>query len=292
MHPVLFNFFGLFNVHTYGLMIALGFMIGMQLGQREARRLDTIQNSDYEKFIQDLTFWILIASMIGSRVVFIIVEWDDSYGKDPTKIFRIWEGGLVFYGGLLGAIVFSVYYSWRKGRSFLYVADTLIPSVSLGQFFGRIGCFAAGCCWGDTVDPHFPLAVQFPPGSLIYNNMARTGLIPPDAPATLHVHPVQLYESAGNLTLFFLLLLLRTQKRFHGWVLCFYLFLYPFLRYSVELLRGDVGRGENVLHTPFSTSQLISIGLFTIGVVIFVVQSKRAKGPSGPGGTTQQPVAA
>lgn len=285
MHPVLIhvNLSWLhagweFNIHTYGLMIAMGFLVGMQLAAREARRVDTSPRGNYDQFVLDLTFWILIASLAGSRILFIIVEWDNGYAQDPLKIFRIWEGGLVFYGGLLGAIIFSIYYARKKGWSFLFVADTLIPSVSLGQFFGRIGCFAAGCCWGDPVDPSFPFAVQFPEGSLIHSSQLRHEIIGAGAPFSIHVHPVQLYESLGNLTLFIILIVVRTQKRFHGLVLAGYLFLYPFLRYGMETLRGDVARGEDVLGTPFSTSQLISIVLFSIGVAIVIYG--RGKGKS------------
>lgn len=270
MHPVLIDVFGFFNIHTYGVMIALGFIIGIQLGVREARRIDTSPEGNYDQFILDLTFWILIAAIVGARVLFIIVEWDQTYADDPLKVFRFWEGGFVFYGGLLGAVAFSIYYSRKKGWSFLYVADTLIPFVSLGQFFGRIGCFAAGCCWGDPVDPDHPFAVQFPEGSMIHSSQVRYDIIGHDAPFSIHVHPVQLYESLGNLSLFVILLLVRTQKRFHGMVLAGYLFLYPFLRYGMETVRGDVARGEDVLGTPFSTSQLISIVLFSIGVALVI----------------------
>ncbi|MCA9554336.1 MAG: prolipoprotein diacylglyceryl transferase [Myxococcales bacterium] len=287
MHPVLIhvNLNWLhagweFNIHTYGLMIALGFLVGMQLAAREARRVDISSKGNYDQFVLDLTFWILIASLAGSRILFIMVEWNNGYAQDPLKIFRIWEGGLVFYGGLLGAIIFSVYYARKKGWSFLFVADTLIPSVSLGQFFGRIGCFAAGCCWGDPVDPDFPLGVRFPAGSLIHSSEVNHHVIDHDAPFTILVHPVQLYESLGNLTLFLLLLLIRTQKRFHGMVLAGYLFLYPFLRYGMETLRGDVARGEDVLGTPFSTSQLISIVLFSIGVAIVIYGRTKGKNTS------------
>ena len=156
MHPVLFNVFGLFNVHTYGLMIALGFMIGMQLGTREARRVDLSEQGGFDQFILDLTFWILIVSMIGARLLFIIVEWEDDYSRDPFKLFKIWEGGLVFYGGFIAAVLFSIYYSIKHKRDFFLVSDTLIPSVALGHFFGRIGCFAAGCCWGKRRAPTSP----------------------------------------------------------------------------------------------------------------------------------------
>ena len=276
------------SLHTYGLMIALGFLVGMQLSAREARRVDLYKNTKYDQFVLDLIFGILLSSMIGARLLFIIVEWDKGgYASDPLKIFKIWEGGLVFYGGLIGALVFSVYYCRKHNRNFLLVADTLVPQVSLGQFFGRLGCIAAGCCWGEPLDAKHPFAIQFPAGSLVHSHQARTGVIGYDDPFTIHVHPVQLYESFGNLTLFFLLMLLRTQKRFHGMVLAAYLFGYSILRYLVETRRGDIARGENVLGTPFSTSQLISVILFSIGVGIIVVQwRKRQAQPTAAGALT------
>ncbi len=270
MHPVLIDVFGLFNIHTYGLMIALGFLASMQLSTREARRVDLSKEGKFDQYILDLTFWVLIAAIVGSRVLFIIVEWKQTYAHDPMKMFRIWEGGLVFYGGLIGAVLFSIFYSRKRGWNFFFVADTVIPTLSLGQFFGRVGCTAAGCCWGKPLDAGHALAVQFPAGSLIHSSQVRNGIVAQDSLFSIHVHPVQLYESLGNLTLFFILILVRTQKRFHGMVLAGYLFLYPFLRYSVETLRGDKGRGEDVLGTPFSTSQLISIVLFSIGIGIVI----------------------
>lgn len=272
MHPELIPGIPL---HTYGLMIALGFLIGMQLAAREAARIDLDPEGSYSRFVQDLTFWILIASMIGARLLFILVEWDGDYSKEPLKIFKVWEGGLVFYGGLLGAILFSFYYTAKHRRSWLLIADTLIPSVALGQFFGRIGCLAAGCCWGEEVEGDFPLGIQFPEGSLIHASERSHGIIPFDAHHSLVVHPVQLYESFGALMIFLFLMWLRTQKRFNGMVLVGYLSLYPILRFTLEFYRGDIERGENMLGTPFSTSQLISIGLILLGAVITAVQLYR-----------------
>jgi phosphatidylglycerol---prolipoprotein diacylglyceryl transferase len=277
MHPVLFDFFGLFKLHTYGLMIAIGFLTGMQLGLREARRIDINEKKNFDQFILDLTFWILIVAMVGSRVLFILVEWENDYSKDPLKMLRIWEGGLVFYGGFVSSVVFSAYYCWKKKRDFFLVSDTLIPSVALGHFFGRLGCFAAGCCWGGQVDPSYPLAVKFPQGSLAYNSMQHSGLIGIDAQWTLPVHPVQLYESTGELSIFFILLFVRTRKRFNGQVLLTYLFLYPILRTSLEFLRGDAARGVDIIF-GLSTSQIISVLVATtaIGLLIYLQRRRGA----------------
>ncbi|NJK88954.1 MAG: prolipoprotein diacylglyceryl transferase [Myxococcales bacterium] len=276
VHPVLIDFFGFFQLHTYGLMIALGFLIGMQLAVREARRVDLSEKRDFDQFILDLTFWILVAAMLGARALFIIVEWDERYARDPLKIFKIWEGGLVFYGGFIGAVLFSVVYCWRKQRNFFLVADVLIPSVALGHFFGRIGCLAAGCCWGIAASPDFPLAVQFPDGSLVHSSLENQGLIPAGAPFTPHLHPVQLYEAAGELAIFFILLYVRAVKRFHGQALLAYLFLYSLLRSVLESLRGDKARGEyEWFGLTISTSQIISLFVALAALVLLVVLVRR-----------------
>lgn len=289
MHPVLIDFGWLWSLfgadpanawklHTYGLMIAIGFLVGMQLAAREARRIDVSKEGGFDQFVLDLTFWILVTSIAGARILFIVVEWNDVYAREPTKIFKIWEGGFVFYGGFLAAVGFSIYYCKRKGRSFLVVADSLIPSVALGHFFGRLGCLAAGCCWGVEVSPDFALGVQFPDGALAHSSMVRSGVIPPGAEFTPHLHPVQLYESLGELGIFFILIIARSFKRFHGQVLLSYLFLYPILRTTLESIRGDKERGEYpLLGLTVSTSQIISVLIALVAISLVVILSRRIR---------------
>ena len=294
MHPVLIDFgwlwslFGAdpsqaFKLHTYGLMIALGFLVGMQLGAWEARRIDVSEKGGFDQFILDLTFWILIVSIAGARLLFIIVEWNDVYAPDPARIFKVWEGGFVFYGGFIAAVLFSVVYARRKGRSFLVVADTLIPSVALGHFFGRLGCLAAGCCWGVEAHPDFPFAIQFPDGALAHSSMARNGIIAHGAEFTPHIHPVQLYESLGELAIFFVLIFVRSIKRFHGQALLTYLFLYPMLRTGLEFLRGDKERGQYLIFgAQVSTSQIISVLVAGVAVGVLATLVRRRKAAAEP----------
>jgi phosphatidylglycerol:prolipoprotein diacylglycerol transferase len=143
--------------------------------------------------------------------------------------------------------------------------------VALGQFFGRLGCFAAGCCWGKPVSESYFAAVQFPANSLAHSSMKYAGKISADALHTMHIHPVQLYESTGALLIFFILHWMRTKKRFNGQQLLTYMFLYPLLRSSLELMRGDTDRGVNVLSTSLSTSQFISVGIAGTAVTLLVV---------------------
>jgi phosphatidylglycerol:prolipoprotein diacylglycerol transferase len=214
--------------------------------------------------------------MIGSRVLFIIVNWDD-YSRDLLKIFRIWEGGLVFYGGLIGATGFAIYYTKSKGHDFFQVADILIPYVALGSMFGRIGCFAAGCCWGAVVDADFALGVQFPRESLAYASMVRSGLAAATDAFTPHVHAVQMYDACGELVLFTLLSLARGYKRFHGQIFLMFMTTYPMWRSTMETFRGDKERGTGVLGTPLSTSQFISAVIASLAIATFFYVRKRMK---------------
>ena len=294
MHPVLIDFgwlwslfgfdpSGAFKLHTYGLMIALGFFVGMQLAAREARRVDLSEKGGFDQFILDLCFWILLSAIAGARLLFIIVEWGTVYSRNPLRVFYIWEGGFVFYGGFIGALLCSIWYCRKHKRNFFLVADTLIPSVALGHFFGRLGCLAAGCCWGVEAHPDVAFAIQFPEGALAHSSMLRSGVIAHGAEFTPHVHAVQLYEAIGELTIFFILIVMRSIKRFHGQVLLTYLFLYPILRTSLEFIRGDKERGEYlVLGFKLSTSQIISIVIAMIAVTLLVTLVRRERRRTAP----------
>jgi len=263
-------------LHTYGLLIATGFIVGIGLAQREARR----RGQDPER-IADLSFWILVAALVGSRVYFILVNWKDYFeagtflaqtpiGRIP-RVLAIWEGGLVFYGGFIGAALAAWWYLRKHRMDFLAHADTLIPGVAIGHFFGRLGCFGAGCCWGGVAHGHLPWLAEFPPQSLAYQTFAGrpdpSAFLAPDRLHTLPLHPTQLYESFGELGLFLLLVLLvRPRKAFHGQVLATWLMLYAILRSVVESFRGDVERGM-VLGLGVGT--WTSIVIFAVGAAVF-----------------------
>jgi phosphatidylglycerol---prolipoprotein diacylglyceryl transferase len=263
-------------LHTYGLLIAAAFLVGMWLAQREARR----RGQDPER-IADLSFWILVAALVGSRVYFIFVNWDDYFGPGRAlvatpfgripRLLAFWEGGLVFYGGFIGAAFTGFWYMRRHAMKFLPHADTLIPSVAFGHFLGRLGCFSAGCCWGDVAGRHLPWATRFPPDSLAFQTFATRPhpefFLAPDRATTLPLHPVQLYEAFGELAIFLLLVLVvRPRKRFHGQVLAVWLALYAVLRTSVEFFRGDLERG---VVAGLGVGQWTSIAIFAAGAAVW-----------------------
>jgi phosphatidylglycerol:prolipoprotein diacylglycerol transferase len=269
-------------LHSYGLLIASAFLVGIWLGQREARR----RGQDPER-LADLAFWILVAALVGSRVYFILVNWGDYFGPGRAlvstpfgripRLLAVWEGGLVFYGGFIGAALTAWWYLRRHGMAFLPHADTLIPSVAFGHFLGRLGCFAAGCCWGEVAHAHLPFAVSFPPGSLAYQTFAARSdpeqFLAADRLATLPLHPVQLYEAFGELAIFLVLVLaVRPRKSFHGQVLATWLLLYAVLRTTVELFRGDVERG---VVAGLGVGQWTSLAIFAVGAAVWVRARKR-----------------
>lgn len=328
-------------LHTYGILLGAGFLSAVTVAGFLARREWSgelgLKRRDQ---IMDLAFSVFVGGIVGSRELFVLVNWKDYIGRKPAEAYatvldlvvlaalalaiafrdrlskdlaaKVVEnagqwfvytllggrvaltllmgggftgvtdmlgGGLVFYGGLIGAALASVWYCIRNGIEFMRLADLAIPTVSLGQAFGRLGCFSAGCCWGKVASPEAPFQVHFPgakstqtlfgtpsdTASLAWSSMAddsryvleRTGEVfqqmVPDAVQisqwvrehdhTLGLHPTQLYESVGQMIMFALLLTARRWRRFHGQIFGLWLMGYAILRTSVELFRGDRERG-------------------------------------------------
>jgi phosphatidylglycerol:prolipoprotein diacylglycerol transferase len=269
------------QVSNYGLAIALAFVVGIYLAVRESRRQGSVPRVGH---ILDLSFWVLIFSMVGSRVLFIIASWRDYYNlcvspdlvegsggvQDCFAILRFWQGGLVFFGGFLGALGAGLWYCRKHDIKFLAAVDIAMPSLAIGHFFGRLGCLSAGCCYGRACDNPWAIAM---PGH------------------ATQIHPTQLYESSAELLFFAILILMRPRKRFHGQVVATWLILYGLLRFTVEFYRGDKIRGYlfEVVVAPLNTfigigaaeptilttSQAISIGMAAAGVWLFARHRKR-----------------
>jgi len=253
MHPVLIAI-GKFHIYTYGVMIAIGILVGVFLARRQAAK----EGINPDKII-DITFYVLLAALIGSRLLFVLTNLQE-YSSDPIKALKIWEGGLVFYGGLLPAVVVGIWYIKKQGLALWQVTDIFAPSVAIGHAFGRIGCFCAGCCYGKACS--LPWAVTFKdPRSL--------------APLGIPLHPTQLYSSLTEFLIFGFLVLLRRRKKFHGELFWSYILVYSVARFLLEYLRGDP-RGS-VLGGLFSTSQVIGIPLVGISVFMLLYLKKRGR---------------
>jgi phosphatidylglycerol---prolipoprotein diacylglyceryl transferase len=304
VRPVWFYLLG-YPVHMYAVMIAVGFVIGIWLAVRYGER---VMGYDRE-MVLDLSWWILVSGLVGARLAFIAVNWDQYYyacadfelynarfpalspldAPDCTRIVRFWTGGLVFYGGVIGAIGTIVWFMRRERLPVLPMTDVIIPSLAIGQFFGRMGCLGAGCCWGKPTDG--AIALTFPKRSMVFEQQLQEGIV---AAHELHSHavfPTQLFDSLGGLLLFGLLLWVRHRKRFHGQVFVVWLLVYPLLRSTVELFRGDTERGYlvRIVSEPFnqllglpagspaflSTSQFISLGVMAAAGALLWFQRRR-----------------
>jgi phosphatidylglycerol:prolipoprotein diacylglycerol transferase len=284
-------------LHTYGVLIALGFIFGIGVAVREARR-----TGFDDEAILDMGFWALVSGMVGARLYFIAVNWReyfvtrawvrvDGLPFEVPAVLAVWQGGLVFYGGILGAVAAFFWFARKRKLPVGQFADVFIIGVPLGHAFGRMGCFAAGCCWGDAayhlqatgeVVATFPFAAQFPKESLAYGSLLRTaephlhGLMV-QAGHTLPLYPTQLMESLGELLIFGTLIVVRSRKAFHGQVAATYFLMYPVLRATLEFFRGDPERGwivDRVLSVGQFTSILVAAG--SLAVIVMLSARNRA----------------
>ncbi len=251
MHPLLFEIplFSGIRVYTYGVLVALGFVVGITWTVREGKKIGIAPD-----IVMDLAFYIILATLVGARLLYIIVEWH-RYALDILGIFRIWEGGLVFYGGLISSILVSIFYLKKHRLPFFKVADLFMPGVALGHAIGRLGCLAAGCCYGRPADGFFA-ALTFPATEYSL------------APAGIPLFPSQLMEMAAELGIFLILTLASRRKKFDGAVFLLYIVLYSVARSILETFRGDVVRGF-VIPGWLSTSQFVSIIMFLVATALY-----------------------
>ena len=248
---------GNFTIYWYGILVALGFLVGLWTASRRASH-EGIRGET----IVDLGPWLILGTLIGARGLYVISYWrEDFAGKSPWQIFNIRGGGLVFYGGLIGASLACILYARRKKLPLWKVADILAPSIALGHAFGRLGCLSNGCCYGRLCN--LPWSIQFPYGHATYPN---------------RVHPTQIYESLLNLGLYAFLAWRFRHKKFDGEIFSLYLVWYAALRALVEMFRGDYTRYYLGGHaTP---AQVLSIGIFAAGLLLWrVLSAPQAKAP-------------
>jgi phosphatidylglycerol:prolipoprotein diacylglycerol transferase len=214
MHPVLFHL-GRLAIHTYGVLVAAGFLIGITVAARRAKS----EGIEPER-IHDLGVWLIVAGMLGGKLFHILFFWNEFIANWRASGVASLREGFVFYGGFICASLATVVYARRKKLPLAKLADAFAPAIALGHALGRLGCFFEGCCYGRACS--LPWAVKFPAGH------------PMDS---LPVHPTQLYEAAGNLAIFAALAAFR--KRFDGQVWWLYVLSYGALRFAVEFFRGD-----------------------------------------------------
>ena len=270
MHPTLLHI-GEFKLHWYGFFVALGFLASFAnwiwMGRKRGWDL---------QLCSDILFWVMIGGLIGARVNYVISDFA-TYRQDPLSMVKIWEGGLIFYGGFVGASIAILTLAIRRKIPLLAMTDFVITPIPLGHALGRIGCFMNGCCFGRPYDG--PLSCRFPRESppWIQQYYYDKVISFPDT-QTLPVYPVQLFETVANLGIYGLLLFLYFKTRRIGIVSGVYLLAYPPSRLWLESFRGT----ERIMIGSLSTAQTLSIILMSMGALILTYSMRSKRTYDGP----------
>ena len=260
MHPILIQL-GKLPIHTFGMMMGAGFLAGILYSLRQARKWGI----DPE-FVFNLSFWIMLSGVLGSRINYIIVDLAQKgvrseFYREPFQLFAIWNGGLVWYGGFILATLVVIYYARRHKQPIWRLMDVLSPGCFIGLAIGRFGCVSAGDDFGEPLVSE--AAKQW---GLVFTD--PRALVYPDSLLGVPLHPTQFYMAAKSFFVAFVCqLILSRWKRFDGQVFCTAFLLYPPLRAFIEEFRGDYQRG----YIPWTnewltTSQGIGIAVFFVGI--------------------------
>ena len=244
---------GVLHVRSYGLMLAVAFLVGTWLGLKEARRLGL--DPDHLVTVVLVT---LVSSVIGARLLYVLEHLSEFRGE-WSSILAVWQGGLTLYGGILAGACAALLTARRLGMPMWAVADALTPSVALGTMFGRVGCFLNGCCYGHPTA--LPWGVVYPPDSF-------AGLEFGDTP----IHPAQIYNALFGLALFAVLWKLRTRVRVAGTLFWSFIVAFALGRIVLDLFRAYEPSAHLVAIGPgnITESQLTSLALALFGVLMLV----------------------
>ncbi len=254
MHPILLQV-GSLKLYTYGFFVALGFIIAIWFTKRNARFYGVP-----DQMVSDLFLTVLISALAGARILYVLIN-IDAYRDNFLDIFKIWNGGLVFFGGFIGGALGAIIFLRIKKMDIWKTADVISPGLALGHSVGRFGCLFAGCCYGKSCS--LPIAITFTnPDSL--------------APLNIPLHPTQLYMIASNFVLFLILLAIQRRKRFNGMVFLSYIMLYSVFRSIIEFFRGDF-RG-NFFFDFLSLSQGIGLLVSCIALIFMIIKLRTRHG--------------
>ena len=254
MYPELFSI-GPVTLYSYGVLLAVSYLLGLWLAMRRAKAwgLDPSR-------VLDLGIYIIIAALVGAKLLLLVVDFDQFRGMSADDLFSLVRSGGVFYGGLILAVIVAFWYIHKHRLPFWTTCDVFAPGIALGHVTGRLGCLAAGCCYGRPAD--VPWAITFT------NPLAAANV---GTPLGIPLHPTQVYEAGAELLI--LGFLLTTEKRgryFAGRTFWAYMLLYAIPRFIVEIYRGDP-RGEVL---GLSTSQFISVILTPLSIAMLVWLAK------------------
>ena len=268
MYPILLHLpFGI-PLYSYGLMLTVSVLGGRWLALRLAER------SGIDRQVADrCALATLAGAVIGARLLFVVTNLNEF--ANPLEFFAYWKGGVVAYGGFLGGLAGAIVYCRIHKISLLTWADCVAPSLCLGLAVTRVGCFLGGCDFGQPWNGAW--AVRFPAGSPASIEQAQLGLLSSARLESLPVHPTQLYESLAGIALLVLVLAVRRRKLVAGHALAAFAMGYAVLRYLIEIVRADPGRGAV---GPWSTSQFIAICTFVAAAVLLFALRRKGGGRS------------
>jgi phosphatidylglycerol:prolipoprotein diacylglycerol transferase len=256
--PRLFHL-GSFAVPTYGVLVATGVLVGLWISVRNSEKQGIKAENAW-----DFGIALVLSGIIGSKILYIILDWRTGhvYGQNLRQIFSLetLQAGGVFSGGLVAAFLTAWWFLRKHHMPALATCDAFAPGLAMGHAIGRLGCFAAGCCYGKETT-HF--------WGVTFTNPLAAQLV--GTPLGHALEPTQLFESAAELCIFILLTWMFARKKFDGQVFGAYLFLYGIARFFIEFLRGDPGRGS-VFGGVLSSTQLIAIGLVLAGGIIWYLR--------------------
>ncbi len=254
MFPKLFDL-GPLTIYTYGVLLAAAYLSGLRLAMARARRFGLDAGR-----VLDLGIYIIISALVGAKVLLLLVEWR-TFTASPAELITLLRSGGVFYGGLILAVGVAFWYIWRHDLPFWKTCDAFAPGIALGHVVGRLGCLAAGCCWG------IPTTV---PWAIVFTNPLAAANV--GTPLGVALHPTQLYEAGAELLiLVFLLATERKGRSFPGRTFWAYMLLYAVSRFIIEFYRGDP---RGTVLDVLSTSQFISVVLAPLSIAMLVWLSR------------------
>jgi phosphatidylglycerol---prolipoprotein diacylglyceryl transferase len=252
MHPILFHV-GDIPVFSYGVLVAMGVLLSLWWGRRLAPQVGI----DPEK-LWNMGIYMVLMALVVAKVWLILSDWS-FYAANPREIFSIntFQSGGTFYGGLLGSIGTIFLYTHFQRMNVLRTFDICTASLPLGHAIGRLGCFAAGCCYGKPTEV---------PWSVVFTNPVAARIA--GTPLGIHIHPTQIYEAFVELCNFIFLNWLWKRQRFAGQIFGAYMFLYGIERGTIEFFRGDPGR-TLLFHDRISLMQVTSVVFILAGTFLW-----------------------
>lgn len=255
MYPILLRF-GNFELRSYGVVVALSFLLALWVGTREAKRKGVDP-----ALVQDFAFFAFLGGIAGARIYYVVFSQPAYFLRNPWEILAVWHGGLGIIGALFGGLLTAVWYCRRKNLPFLRLADTLAPGIILGQAVGIFACLATGDSYGRPTDLAWAITYSDPRGM---------------APLNIPLHPVEFYEMAAYFLVFLLVCRVRLGSRIDGAVFLTYLAGYGAARLFVEFFRGQPA----IFAWDVPAAQVFGSALLLFSIIAVAVLRRRLLAPT------------